>query len=102
MPESRLPKQLLFGELVTGRRSHGGQRKRFKDCLKKDLKLAGVAPHSFEGLAAERPVWRSKVRHLQTRLEDARHHLKEEKRRLRHQRRLGRNEDANIVIDGPR
>ena len=31
MPDGRLPKQLLFGELQEGVRSAGGQLKRFKD-----------------------------------------------------------------------
>ena len=31
MPDERLPKQLLYGELCYGKRSVGGQKKRFKD-----------------------------------------------------------------------
>ena len=34
MPENRLPKQLLSGELSEGKRSVGGQKKRFKDLSK--------------------------------------------------------------------
>ena len=34
MPDSRLPKQLLYGELCQGKCSVGGQKKRLKDCLK--------------------------------------------------------------------
>ena len=34
MPDERLPKRILYGELLTGARSHGGQMKRFKDTLK--------------------------------------------------------------------
>ena len=31
MSDERIPKQLLYGELANGKRSVGGQRKRFKD-----------------------------------------------------------------------
>ena len=34
MPDERLPKRILYGELLTGARSNGGQNKRFKDTLK--------------------------------------------------------------------
>ena len=37
MPDDRLPKQLLYGELCYGKRSVGGQKKRFTDTLKKTL-----------------------------------------------------------------
>ena len=38
MHEERLPKSILFGELEMGKRSHGGQKKRYKDTLKASLK----------------------------------------------------------------
>ena len=38
MPEERLPKKILYGELEMGKRSHGGQMKRYKDTLKASLK----------------------------------------------------------------
>src|SRR6266516_1449069 len=34
MADDRTPKQLLYGELAQGKRSHGGQKKRFKGTLK--------------------------------------------------------------------
>jgi len=37
MNEERLPKRLLYGELLEGKRSVGGQRKRYKDTLKVSL-----------------------------------------------------------------
>ena len=33
-----LPKKILYGELQVGKRSHGGQKKRYKDTLKASLK----------------------------------------------------------------
>ena len=38
MPDERLPKKILYGELQVGKRSHGGQKKRYKDTLKASLK----------------------------------------------------------------
>ena len=40
MPDERLPKKILYGELQVGIRSHGGQRKRYKDTLKPPLKTS--------------------------------------------------------------
>ena len=38
MPDERLPKKILYGELQVGKRSHGGQKKRYSDTLKASLK----------------------------------------------------------------
>ena len=34
MPEEGLPKKILYGELEVGKRSHDGQKKRYKNTLK--------------------------------------------------------------------
>ena len=34
MPDVRLPKKVFYGELQEGKRSQGGQKKRYKDTLK--------------------------------------------------------------------
>ena len=62
MPEERLPRQVLYGELVEGKRSVGGQRKRYKDNLKKTIKDFHMDPKSFETDAADRAKWRQRVR----------------------------------------
>ena len=38
MPDEGLPKKVLNGELQVGKRSQGGQKKRYKDTLKASLK----------------------------------------------------------------
>ena len=58
MPEHRLPKQLLYGELSQGRRSAGGQKKRFKDSLKRSLKALNIDVNNWETSAMNRPTWR--------------------------------------------
>ena len=40
MPDKRLPKKILCGELEVGKRSHGGQKKRYKDTPKISLKTS--------------------------------------------------------------
>ena len=51
MPEERLPKKILCGELEMGKRSHGGQKKRYKDTLKTSLKYFNIPTESWEQIA---------------------------------------------------
>ena len=37
MPDERLPKNVFYGEMQEGKRSQGGQKKRYKDTLKASL-----------------------------------------------------------------
>ena len=59
MPNTRLPKRLFYGELTEGKRSQGGQKKRYKDTLKVSLKSFNISPNTWEIEALNRPVWRS-------------------------------------------
>ena len=47
MPEERLPKKILYRELEMGKRSHGGQNKRYKDILKASLKDFNIPTESW-------------------------------------------------------
>ena len=40
MPDGRLPKKILNGELQIGKRYHGGQQKRYKNTLNTSLKTS--------------------------------------------------------------
>ena len=51
MPDERLPKKTLYGELQVGKRSHGGQKKRYKDTLKASLKDFNIPTESWEQIA---------------------------------------------------
>ena len=53
MPDERLPKKILYGELQLGKRSHGGQMKRYKDTLKASLKDFNI-PTAYMPLAVDR------------------------------------------------
>ena len=46
MPDERLPKKVFYGELQEGKRSQGGQKKRYKDTLKASLKDFDI-PHTY-------------------------------------------------------
>ena len=61
MPDHRIPKKLLFGELQDGKRALGAPKKRFKDTLKASLKAFGINPASWEQAAADRSKWRAAV-----------------------------------------
>ena len=54
MPEECLPKKILYGELEMGKRSHGGQKKRYKDTLKASLKDFNIPKESWEQIAQDR------------------------------------------------
>ena len=55
MPDERFPKKVFYGELQEGKRSQGGQKKRYKDTLKASLK------GSWEQKAQERSKWRGLI-----------------------------------------
>ena len=53
MPDHRLPKKLLFGELQEGKRSRGAPKKRFKDSSKASLKTFTIDHFSREAAVYE-------------------------------------------------
>ncbi len=61
MPDHRLAKKPLFGELEHGKCSQGGQKKRFKDTLKVASKAFGVNYSTWEQDAQVRDEWRAKI-----------------------------------------
>ena len=61
MSDRRLPKQLFYGELSMGKRSVGGQKKRFKDSLKVSVKDFGMCDNTWESLAKNRTMWRAGI-----------------------------------------
>ena len=86
--DSRLPKQILFGELGSGTRAQGGQRKRFKDNLKANFKVCHIGLTTWEDLARDRPRWRHAVRESVALFEKERRQKAEEKRQRRKEREV--------------
>ena len=62
MPDERLPKKILYGELQVGKRSHGDQKKRYKDTLKASLKDFNIPNESWEQIAQNRTKWRGLIK----------------------------------------
>ena len=58
MPNERLPKKVFYGELQEGKRSQGGQKKRYKDTLKASLEDFNIPTESWEQAAQDRTMWR--------------------------------------------
>ena len=61
MSDDRLPKQLLYSELCSGKRSLGGQKKRFKATIKKAHARFNIAVTNWEACAQDRPLWHSVI-----------------------------------------
>ena len=62
MPDERLPKKILFGELQVEKHSHGGQKKRYKDTLETSLKDFNIPTESWEHIAQDQAKWRGLIR----------------------------------------
>ena len=60
--DERLPKKILYGELQVGKRSHGGQKKRYKDPIKTFIKDFNIPTESWEQIAQDRAKWRNLIR----------------------------------------
>ena len=62
MPDGRIPKDILFGELAQGSRARGRPHLRFKDVCKRDMKAGNMELKGFEERAQDRNRWREEVR----------------------------------------
>jgi transcription termination factor 2 len=58
MPDDRIPKQLLFGELSQGKCQQCCPFLWFKDSPKRNLKSCLIVPEKLESFAADRAKWR--------------------------------------------
>ena len=58
MSNTRIPKQLLYGQLPGAKRHAGGQRKRYKDQLRVNFKSCNIDHTKWETLAEDRSTWR--------------------------------------------
>ena len=58
MPYERLTKKVLYGELQEGKRSQGGQKKRYKDIHKASLKYFNIPTESWKQAAQDGTRWR--------------------------------------------
>ena len=61
MDDSRLPKQLFYGELASGARPQHKPKKRFRDEVKVNLKHMNIPVDSWEEACVDRDEWRQSV-----------------------------------------
>lgn len=59
MPDNRLRRRLLHGQLSLGQRSVGGLKKRFTDHIKSTLMKCHVSLSDLETFASDRDVWKT-------------------------------------------
>ena len=83
MPNCRLPKQLLYGELTEGTRPRGRPKKRFKDCLKTSLKSLSIDLNTWEQQALDRTTWRNSIKKGASTAEASRNERLTQKREAR-------------------
>ncbi|VDM01803.1 unnamed protein product [Schistocephalus solidus] len=57
MDDEQLPKRLFYGDVTTGARRQGGQKRRYEDALKNSLKQMQINPATWEDLAQDRSAW---------------------------------------------
>ena len=62
MEDTRIPKQLLFGELTIGKRPQHGVKRRYKDCLKSELKGTHINTDNWQELALNPLKWKDTVK----------------------------------------
>ena len=88
MPESRLPRRVLYGQLSTGTRARGGPKKRYKDQLRRTLSAFDISPQNFEAVATDRAEWRAVCHRGALHFEANLTAQRNDKRRRRHERAL--------------
>ena len=89
MHDSRIPKQLFYGELCEGKRPVGAPRKRYKDSLKASMKDFGIPTDKWECMAAHRQSWRSHIAKGAKSAEKTRVSVAEKKRATRKAKNQG-------------
>ena len=94
MPDERLPKKVLYGELQEGKHSQGGQKKRYKDTLKASLKDFNISTESWEQAAQDRTKWRCLINKGASQFEAKRICDAERRRKERKARAKGPSSDS--------
>ena len=83
MDDGRIPKDLVFGELVQGKRPTGRPQLRFKDVCKRDLKALNIDQNNWEATALKRSACRQTVQKGLSNFEETLGQQHEEKRMRR-------------------
>ncbi len=83
MTEERLPKQMFYSQLKEGARRRGGQKKRYKDSLKANMKKCNINIKNWESDAKNRDLWHAITHDGIATFEDNRSADLEQKRKTR-------------------
>ena len=59
MPSNRLPRRILYGELVNGQRLPGGPKLRYMDHICRILNNCNISTVELEQLSTDRDTWKS-------------------------------------------
>ena len=98
MPDDRLPKQILYGQLKDGRRRPGGPKKRFKDQVKSQMKKCHIPPANLENTANDRMAWKVAVARGVATLEQERTAHRNRMRQQRHARSVAPAADDPLLV----
>ncbi len=82
MPNTRLPKQILYSQLKEGSRATDEQKKRYKDNIKAILKKFHITTSNWENIALDRSSWKKSVQDGAANHGIELHHATEIKRQL--------------------
>ena len=96
MPNEGLQTEVFYGEFQVGKRSQGGQKKRYKDTLKASLKDFNIPPESREQIALGRVKRRCFIRKGADDYETKRICDAERKRKERKARAKGSSSEASV------
>ena len=99
MKDTRLPRQILYSELSTGNRRHGGPLRRYKDQLKRTMKNSNINPGTWEVQAADRKTWRQAIKTAAETFEQDRRRNIDEKRERRKARQSQPRPPPSISCD---
>ena len=92
MSQGRIPKDLLYGELASGKRKTGRPRLRFKDVCQRDMKAARINTSDWECKAEDRSTWRTVVKEGVIAAEERRMEEATDRRARRNDKTLGSTE----------
>ena len=100
MHDNRIPKQIFCSELVAGKRRPGGQIKRYKDNLKRSLRLCSISPSNWTVIADDRSSWRTAVHMGVKMFEQNRLTELDRKRAIRKARESDSSKNVNCPVCG--
>ena len=70
--ECRMPRRLMYGELLAGKRNQDRPKLRYKDTVKANLLWFHINPRDLDGYAMDRSKWRGSVHRAAVNFEEAR------------------------------